>query len=136
MIALAFVTVVTGAQYLIPLLGAEGFSIFAVMAIMITLIIYMLTMEKRHQIAMLKLIGARNPVIVGMIAGQAFLIGLGGLVLGLALSNAIFPMFPRRVVILPADIAMMGLVMAPICAGASLLGVSRALKVRPQEILS
>ena len=59
----------------------------------------MLTMEKRHQIAMLKLIGARNAVIVVMIAEQAYLIGAGGLALGLVLSNIIFPWFPRRVVI-------------------------------------
>lgn len=107
-----------------------------VMAIVISLIIYMLTQEKRHQIAMLKLIGARNGVIVRMIAGEAYLIGAGGLVLGLGLSKLIFPWFPRRVVMDPADIAMLGLVIAIICGFASLLGIWRALKVRAQEVLS
>jgi putative ABC transport system permease protein len=107
-----------------------------VMAIVVSLIIYMLTMEKRHQIAMLKLIGARNAVIVRMIAQQSYLIGAGGLVLGLVLSHLIFPYFPRRVVIDLSDVGMLGFSMAVICGFASLLGISRALKVRAQEILS
>jgi putative ABC transport system permease protein len=107
-----------------------------VMAIVVSLIIYMLTMEKRHQIAMLKLIGARNSVIVGMIAQQSYLIGAGGLLLGLALAHLIFPYFPRRVVIGLPDIGMLALAMTVICGFASLLGISRALKVRAQEILS
>ena len=110
--------------------------LLVVMAIVISLIIYMLTMEKRHQIAMLKLIGARNRVIIGMIAEQAYLIGAGGLALGLALANGIFPYFPRRVVIDPGDVTLLGLAMAVICGFASLLGISRALKVRAQEVLS
>lgn len=110
--------------------------LLVVMAIVITLIIYMLTMEKRHQIAMLKLIGARNGVIVAMIAQQSYLIGAGGLLLGLGLSQLIFPFFPRRVVIAPADVAALALAMATICGLASALGISRALKIRAQEILS
>lgn len=110
--------------------------LLVVMAIVISLIIYMLTMEKRHQIAMLKLIGARNSVIIRMIAEQSYLIGVGGLCIGLLLSNMIFPYFPRRVVIDAVDIGMLALAMAAICGFASLLGISRALKVRAQEVLS
>lgn len=107
-----------------------------VMAIVISLIIYMLTMEKRHQIAMLKLIGARNSVIVAMIAEQAYLIGAGGLLMGFGLARLIFPMFPRRVVMTPGDLALLGVAMAVICGFASVLGISRAIKVRAQEVLS
>lgn len=110
--------------------------LLVVMAIVISLIIYMLTMEKRHQIAMLKLIGARNRVIVAMIVEQAYLIGASGLALGLVLANIIFPYFPRRVVIDAGDIAQLGVAMAVICGFASFLGISRALKVRAQEVLS
>lgn len=110
--------------------------LLAVMALVLTLIIYMLTMEKRHQIAMLKLIGARNPVIVAMIATQAFAIGLAAFGTGLGLARLVFVHFPRRVIMLPADLAAFALAVALICALASLLGVWRALKVRAQEILS
>lgn len=110
--------------------------LLVVMAIVISLIIYMLTMEKLHQIAMLKLIGARNSVIVAMIAQQSFLIGAGALVLGLAMSKLVFPFFPRRVVIDPWDFAGLALAVGTVCAFASLLGIWRALKVRAQEVLS
>lgn len=110
--------------------------LLVVMAIVISLIIYMLTMEKRHQIAMLKLIGARNRVIVAMILQQSFVIGAGALALGLVMSKIVFPFFPRRVLIEPADFAALSLAVALACGLAGLLGIARALEVRAQEVLS
>ncbi len=110
--------------------------LLAVTGIVVSLIIYMLTMEKLHEIAMLKLIGADNSVIILMIAQQAFLIGAAGQTLGLMLSQVVFPFFPRKVLILPQDVGLLGGAVALICALASLIGISRALKVRAQEILS
>lgn len=107
-----------------------------VMTIVISLIIYTMTIEKLHQIAMLKLIGARNLVIVSMIAQQSAMVGIGGFVFGVAISNLIFPYFPRRVAILPGDLASMLLAVAIISGVASMLGISRAMKVRAQEVLS
>lgn len=110
--------------------------LLVVMAIVISLIIYMLTMEKLHQIAMLKLIGARNGVIVSMILQQSFVIGAGALALGLAMSKTVFPFFPRRVLIEPADFAALSLAVGIACGLAGLLGIARALEVRAQEVLS
>ena len=47
-----------------------------VSAVIIALIIYTMTMEKLRQIAMLKLIGAPDRTIVGMIVQQALALGL------------------------------------------------------------
>ncbi|MCE1238073.1 MAG: ABC transporter permease [Hyphomicrobiales bacterium] len=110
--------------------------LLVVMTIVISLIIYMLTMEKLHQIAMLKLIGARNSVIVAMILQQSFLIGAGALVLGFLMSHLVFPHFPRRVLIEPADFALLSTAVGVVCGFAGLLGISRALRVRAQEVLS
>jgi len=110
--------------------------LLVVTAIVVSLIIYMLTMEKLHEIAMLKLIGADNVVIISMIAQQAFLIGAAGLTLGLGLATLIFPFFPRKVLITAPDVALLGVAVAVICALASLIGISRALKVRAQDVLS
>lgn len=110
--------------------------LLVVTGIVVSLIIYMLTMEKLHQIAMLKLIGADNRVIVSMIAQQAFLIGAAGLLTGLLLSQAVFPFFPRKVLIEAPDVALLAVAVAVICGFASLLGISRALKVRAQDVLS
>ncbi|WP_119308015.1 ABC transporter permease [Cohaesibacter haloalkalitolerans] len=110
--------------------------LLVVMAIVISLIIYMLTIEKLHQIAMLKLIGARNSVVINMIVQQAFLIGAGGFAFGIGLARLIFPHFPRRVVMDLHDLGLLAMTVAIICAFASLMGISRALNVRAQEVLS
>lgn len=43
--------------------------------IIMTLILYTLTLDKIHDIALLKLMGARNTMIVGLILQQAQLLG-------------------------------------------------------------
>ena len=45
------------------------------------LILYPLTLDKIHDIALLKLIGARNGVIIGLILQQALLMGALGYLL-------------------------------------------------------
>lgn len=110
--------------------------LLVVMAIIISLIIYTMTIEKLHQIAMLKLIGARNSMIIWMIAQQAALIGIGGFGFGLMISNVIFAYFPRRIVIDPADLGMLFAAVAVISGASSLFAISRALRVRAQEVLS
>ncbi|WP_375286440.1 ABC transporter permease [Sphingomonas sp.] len=107
-----------------------------VTAIVISLILYTMTMEKLHQIALMKLLGAANSRIVSMILQQAALIGLFGFVLSLLLANTIFPWFPRRIVMLPSDLGMLFAILCVICVIASWFGISRALKVRAQEVLS
>ncbi|MEO1533001.1 MAG: ABC transporter permease, partial [Pseudomonadota bacterium] len=52
--------------------------LMVVMTIVVSLIVYTMTLEKLHQISLLKLIGARNRLIFGMIIQQAVIIGLGG----------------------------------------------------------
>lgn len=110
--------------------------LLVVMAIIISLIIYTMTIEKLHQIAMLKLIGARNAMIISMIAQQSALIGVGGFCFGLLMSNVIFPYFPRRIVMDPVDLAMLFAAVAIISGASSLFAISRALRVRAQEVLS
>ena len=107
-----------------------------VTAIVISLILYTMTMEKLHQIALMKLLGAENSRIVSMILQQAALIGLFGFALSLLLANTVFPWFPRRIVMLPSDLAMLFAILCVICVIASWFGIARALKVRAQEVLS
>jgi putative ABC transport system permease protein len=107
-----------------------------VTTIVVGLSIYTMTLEKTHQIALLKLIGARDRVIVAMILEQALLIGIVAFLSALVQSHYLFPHFPRTVLILPPDVleqAVMALVM---CAAASWFGIRKALGVRATEILS
>ncbi|SON57484.1 ABC exporter transmembrane subunit, DevC protein [Hartmannibacter diazotrophicus] len=110
--------------------------ILVITSIVVSLIIYTMTIEKLHEIAMLKLIGARNSVIAGMIGGEAGLIGLIGYVLAIVIASELFSFFPRRIVMDGPDLALLALVLAVICGIGSLVGIARALKVNAREVLS
>lgn len=109
--------------------------LLAVSAVIIALIIYTLTIDKLREIATLKLIGAPDCVIVGLIVQQALAMGVIGFGFGLALILTIKDRFPRRVVIEPSDIGILALVILAVCILASGLGVRLALKVDPAKAL-
>lgn len=117
-------------------LGLFRALLIAISTIIMALIIYTLTLDKIHDIAMLKLIGARNGVIVGLIYQQALLIG--GLGYGLAywLGLFAFPRFPRLVVIERGDLLMLAVIVLGISTAASLLGIWKSLSVEPNKVLS
>ena len=60
-----------------------------VSAVIIALIVYTLTMDKIREIATLKLIGAPDRTIIGLILQQALLMGVIGFVVGTALVYAL-----------------------------------------------
>jgi putative ABC transport system permease protein len=106
-----------------------------VSAVIIALIIYTMTMEKLRQIAMLKLIGAPDRTIVGMIVQQALALGLTGFAFGGLLIANIKDYFPRRVVLEPDNVLALGGVVVLVCLLASALGVRAALKADPATAL-
>lgn len=110
--------------------------VLLITAIVVSLIIYTMTVEKLHEIALLKLIGARESVVAGLIGQQAGLIGLGGFLLSILVAGCLFPFFPRRVVMLPSDLAFLGITLAVICALAAWIGIGRASRVSAREVLS
>lgn len=109
--------------------------LLAVSAVIIALIIYTLTIDKLREIATLKLIGAPDSIIVGLIVQQALAMGVIGFGFGLALILTIKDRFPRRVVIEPSDVGILALVILAVCIVASGLGVRLALKVDPAKAL-
>ena len=118
------------------LLGLIRSLLIAVSAIIMALILYTLTLDKLHDIAMLKLIGARNSVILGLILQQALLLGLLGFGIAYLLGQWVFPRFPRRVVIVREDLFWLAAIVLGISLLASLLGVWKAMRVEPGEVLS
>ncbi|HEY6024959.1 MAG TPA: ABC transporter permease [Pseudolabrys sp.] len=105
--------------------------LLAVSAIIIALIIYTMTMEKLKQIATLKLIGAPDRTIIGMIVQQALALGFIGFVIGATLIINIKDYFPRRVVLEADNVVFLGLIVLAVCLLSSALGVRAALKVDP-----
>ena len=105
--------------------------LLTVSAVVIALIIYTMTMEKLKQIATLKLIGAPDRVIVGLIVKQSLALGMVGWTFGLFLILLIKDYFPRRVVLEPVNAAALAGIILVVCIAASGLGVRAALKVDP-----
>lgn len=105
--------------------------LLTVSAVVIALIIYTMTMEKLKQIATLKLIGAPDRTIVGLIVQQSVALGVVGWSFGLILILLIKDVFPRRVVLEPINAAALGGIILVVCIAASGLGVRAALKVDP-----
>ena len=109
--------------------------LLTVSAVVIALIIYTMTMEKLKQIATLKLIGAPDRVIVGLIVQQSLALGAVGLMLGMVLILTVKDYFPRRVLLEPVNaLALTGIILV-VCVLASGLGVRAALKVDPATAL-
>jgi len=117
-------------------LGLFRVLLIIISTIIMALIIYTLTLDKIHDIAMLKLMGARNRVIIGLILQQALLIGVLGYALAYWLGTFAFPQFPRLVVIETTDLVQLGGIVLLISVLASLMGISKAMRVEPNKVLS
>ena len=109
--------------------------LLSVSAVVIALIIYTMTMEKLKQIATLKLIGAPDRTIVGLIVQQALILGASGWAIGLSLILLVKDNFPRRVVLEPTNALVLFGIIILVCILASGLGIRAALKVDPATAL-
>ena len=70
--------------------------LFIVSLVIIALVIYTLTMEKIRSIAVMKLIGAPNWVIIRMVLEESLLLTCGSFLFGLILISNTYQLFPRR----------------------------------------
>ena len=105
-------------------------------AIIMALILYTLTLDKLHSIALLKLIGAPNSVILGLILQQALVLGALGFGIAYLFGQRVFPMFPRRVILTNDDLLRLALIVLVISVASSVLGIWKAMRVSPNEALS
>jgi putative ABC transport system permease protein len=87
-------------------------------------------------LATLKLIGAPDRTIVGLIVQQSLSMGIGGYLLGLGLVLEFKDYFPRRVVLVPDVVAALFVVTIVVCLAASSLGVRLAIKTDPATALA
>jgi putative ABC transport system permease protein len=106
-----------------------------VSALIMALILYTMTLDKLHDIALLKLIGAPNRTILGLILQQAVVMGAIGYVFAYGLGQVLFPYFPRLVLLTNDDLVRLGMVVLGISVVASFLGIWKALRVEPNAAL-
>jgi len=110
--------------------------LIAVSAVIITLIIYTLTMDKLRSIATLKLIGAPDRTIISLIVQEALVLGISGFAIGLMLILQLKGVFPRRLLVEPRDVAILFGVVVAVCLVGSILGVRAAVRIDPAKALA
>ena len=91
--------------------------------------------EKAHDIAVLKLLGARASRIGALVLEQAWATAILGYGIALAIGSEAFPHFPRRVVLTETSIVGVGLLLLVVSTLASIAGVTYALRIDPGPVL-
>lgn len=117
-------------------LGLFRVILVVISTIIMALILYTLTLDKIHDIALLKLMGARNQVIVSLIMHQALFLGAIGYGIAYLLGLWIFPRFPRRVLVTGEELWALALIVFVISVLSSLLGIVKAMRIEPNKVLS
>ncbi|MCB0220748.1 MAG: ABC transporter permease [Chrysiogenetes bacterium] len=108
----------------------------AISTIIVMLIIYNMTNEKLHDIAMLKLMGARSRMIGGMVLQQAWMLGLLGYGFATLIGRQSFQYFPRRVILTDFDLVFLAALVLFITTLGSVVGIAKAIRVDPNVVLN
>lgn len=116
-------------------LGMFTVVLLFVSAVIIALIIYTMTMNKVREIATLKLIGAPDRTIVGLVLQQAMLLGGTAYVAAVIVVFAARDAFPRTVALGPGEIVGMAGVIGMICLLGSLVSIRAAIRIEAQQAL-
>lgn len=106
-----------------------------VASVIISLIIYTMTMGKLKEIAILKLIGASNAVIIKMIVQQSVLLGILSFIAGTIFSHSLMDLFPKRTILMSADALSLLVIVIIVSILGSLFGVRSALKIDPASAI-
>jgi putative ABC transport system permease protein len=102
-----------------------------VSVVIIALVIYTFTMEKIRSIAVMKLIGAPNWVIIRLVLEQSLLLTVSAFLFALILINQTYPYFPKTILLVPGDEVLTFIVVFFGGILASILGLVQALKTQP-----
>ncbi len=97
----------------------------------ITMVMYNLTLEKTHDLAILKLMGAPRWRLAQLVLQQAWLLGAIGYALSYAIGVLLFPQFPRRVVITETIAVGAPIVTMVVVTLASVLGLNHVMRIDP-----
>lgn len=106
-----------------------------VSSVIISLIIYTMTIGKMKEIAILKLIGAPNSEITKMIAQQSLLLGILAFIGGNIFAHASADIFPKTIILVPTDAVKLLFVVMLVSILASLSGIRTALRIDPASAI-
>ncbi len=106
-----------------------------VSTIIIALIIYTMTLEKMKEIAIMKLIGIPNSMIIKMIVQETVLMGVLAFIAGNIFAHLIYSKFPKRVVLETPDAFGLFVVVLIASVLASFVGVKKVISADPAEAI-
>ncbi|MBL8625545.1 MAG: ABC transporter permease [Myxococcales bacterium] len=104
-------------------------------AVIVMMVIYNLTLEKTHDLAVLKLMGAPRRRLLGLVLQQAWLLGALGYAVAYTVGQVAFPAFPRRVLITDTIAVLAPLATMIIVTLASVLGLTHVQRIDPSRAL-
>jgi putative ABC transport system permease protein len=116
-------------------LGLFAVILIVTSSLLLAAVLYNLTMEKAHDIAILKLLGARTTRIVGLVLQQAWAMAIVAYGVALAIGSEAFPSFPRRVVLTDASVIGVAVLLFVVSTLASVAGIVYALRIDPGPVL-
>ncbi len=102
-----------------------------VSAAIVSFIIYTMTLGKIREIAVLKLIGAKDSTIASMILQESLGLGLVGFIVGKSAATLWAPYFPKFVLLQSGDTLRGFIAVMLICTLASIVAIRAALRVDP-----
>ncbi|HSN30497.1 MAG TPA: ABC transporter permease [Kofleriaceae bacterium] len=104
-------------------------------SVIVMMVMFTLTLEKTHDLAVLKLMGTPRRRLAGFVLQQAWLLGVLGYLLAYFLGEVAYPKFPRRVVLTDAIRLAVPLATMVMVTLASLLGLRHVLRIDPAKAL-
>jgi len=104
-------------------------------AVIVTMVLWNMTLEKTHDLAVLSLLGAPRRRLVALVVQEAWMLGALGYVIALGLGALAYPSFPRRVVITEEIEWGAALAIFALTTLASTAGVLHALRIDPSRVL-
>ena len=105
--------------------------LIGVATIIISLIIYTMTLEKMKEISIMKLIGLPNTTIVKMIVEETLLLGVLAFIFGNIFSHLIYTKFPKNVVLQTPDALTLFIIVVIASIVASFVGVKKVISADP-----
>ncbi len=104
-------------------------------AVMVAMVIYNMTVDKTHDIAVLKLMGTPTRRLSMMVLQQSWLLGFVSYVVALALARWSFPLFPRRTILTDDMMIIAPLLVFTVTTLGSIFGILHALRVDVGRVL-
>jgi len=112
-------------------IGMFAVILIVVSTIIIALIIYTMTLEKMKEIAIMKLIGIPNSMIVKMVVQETVLLGFLAFTFGSIFSQLTYDKFPKKVVLETPDTIALFVVILVASVLASFIGVKKVVSADP-----